>query len=129
VEVGFMATMLIIEDNALIRHSLREIVHRQFPFLTIEEAKDEKEAIEKAQLFCPSLIFMDIKLRGGNGLHLTKKIKAQNPTTIIAVITNYDLPEYREAAIEWGASYFLSKNVSTREEIVRVVNSVISKKE
>jgi DNA-binding NarL/FixJ family response regulator len=129
VEVGFMATMLIIEDNALIRHSLREIVHKQFPSLIIEEAKDEKEAIKKAQLFCPSLIFMDIKLRDGNGLHITKKIKAQNPTTIIAVITNYDLPEYREAAIEWGASYFLSKNVSTREEIVRVVNSVISKKE
>ena len=38
-------------------------------------ATDCKEAIEKVHSFRPDLIFMDIKLTGGDGLQLTKRIK------------------------------------------------------
>ena len=123
-----MATILIIEDNALIRRSLRDIVRRQFPSVSVDEARDQKEAIEKAQALRPLLIFMDIKLRGGNGLYLTKKIKARLPSTTIAMITHYDIPEYRKAAFEWGADFFLSKCTSSRKEIVEIVESVVSEK-
>lgn len=122
-----MITILIVEDNALIRRSFRDILCRQFPLVSVEEAEDVREAIEKVQLLRPSLIFLDIKLPGGNGLYLTKKIKAQFPTTTIAMITPYDLPEYRKAAVEWGANFFLSKCCSSRKEIVEVAQSVISK--
>jgi two-component system response regulator YesN len=120
-----VTTILIIEDSALIRHSFMDIVRRQFPSVSVEEARDEKEAIEKVQALRPSLIFMDIKVPGGNGLYLCKKIKSQFPTTTIAMITPYDLPEYREAAVAWGANFFLSKCCSSRKEIVEVAQSVI----
>lgn len=123
-----MAKILIIEDNALIRRSLRDIVRRQFPSVSVEEARDQKEAIDKVQAFRPSLIFMDIKLPGGNGLYLTKKIKARLPSTAIAMITHYDIPEYRKAAVEWGANFFLSKCTSSRKDIVEIVESVVSEK-
>jgi len=123
-----MTTILIIEDNALIRRSFRDILRRQFPSVSVEEAEDVREAMEKVQSLRPSLIFMDIKVRGGHGLPLTKKIQSQFPTTTIAMITPYDLPEYRKAAVEWGANFFLSKCCSSRKEIVEVVQSVISNK-
>ena len=122
-----MATILIIEDNSLIRHSLADIVRRQFPSVSVEEAGDEREAMEKVQALCPSLIFMDIKVHGENGLYLCKKIKSQFPTTTIAMITHYDIPEYRKAAVEWGANFFLSKCSSSRKEIVDLVQSVLSR--
>ena len=122
-----MTTILIVEDNALIRRSFRDILCRQFPSVSVEEARNEKQAIEKVQNLRPSLIFLDINLPGRNGLYLTKKIKAQFPTTTIAMITPYDLPEYRRAAVERGANFFLSKCCSSRKEIVEVAQSVISK--
>ena len=122
-----MTTILIIEDNALIRRSFREILRRQFPSVRVEEAEDVREAMKKVQALRPSLIFMDIKVSGGHGLSLTKKIKSQFPATTIAMITPYDLPEYRRAAVERGANFFLSKCCSSRKEIVEVAQSVISK--
>lgn len=123
-----MKTILIVDDNTLIRHSFRDILRRQFPSVCVEEARNEKEAIDKAKALHPSLIFMDIKLPGGNGLYLCKIIKSQFPTTTIAMITPYDLPEYRRAAVEWGAKLFLSKGCSSRKEIVEIVDLVVSKK-
>ena len=123
-----MATILIIEDNALIRTSLMDIVRGQFPSVSVEEARDEKESIDKVRALRPSLIFMDIKIPGGNGLYLTKKIKALFPATAIAMITHYDLPEYRKAALDWGANFFLSKCTLSRKEIVEIIESVVSEK-
>ncbi|MBW1690906.1 MAG: response regulator [Deltaproteobacteria bacterium] len=128
VEQTEMTTILIVEANALIRRSFREILCRQFPSVSVEEAEDMGEAMEKVQNLRPALIFVDIKVRGGHGLSLTKKIKSQFPSTTIAMITPYDLPEYRKAAVEWGANFFLSKCCSSRKEIVEVAHSVISKK-
>lgn len=123
-----MTTILIIEDNTLIRRSFRDILRRQFPSVSVEEARNEEEATEKVQALRHSLIFIDIKVWWGNGLYLCKKIKSQFPSTTIAMITPYDLPEYRKAAVEWGADFFLSKCRSSRKEIVEIVEWVVSKK-
>ena len=50
---------------------------------------------------------MDIRLPGENGLELTKRIKMNYPDIIMVILTNYDLPEYREAARESMADYFV----------------------
>ncbi len=92
------------------------------------------EALDKARtenrnilfdFFHPDLIFMDIKLPGESGLELTKQIKDEFPETIVIVLTNYDLPEYRVAAYESGADHFLGKGLSTAEEILGLVDSVL----
>ena len=58
-------------------------------------ATDCKEAIEKIHSsHPPDLIFMDIKLLGGDGLQLTKRIKAQLEKIVIIIVTNDDLLEY-----------------------------------
>ncbi len=123
-----MFKTLIVEDNIIFRQSLKEIVCRQFPSMLLKEATDGKEAIEKIHSFRPLLIFMGIKLPGENGLQLTKRIKAQYENITIIILSNYDLPEYRNAAHKCGASYFLSKSSSTRDEIVTMVESIISDK-
>ena len=65
--------------------------------------------------FHPKIVFMDIRLPGENGLELTKKIKKNYPDVIIVVITSYDLPEYRQAARESMADYFLPKGSSIQD--------------
>jgi two-component system response regulator YesN len=91
-------------------------------------ATDCKEAIEKVHSFRPDLIFMDIKLTGGDGLQLTKRIKAQHEKIVIIIVTNYNLPEYRQAIYKCGTSYFVSKSSSARDKIVSMVESIVSDK-
>jgi two-component system response regulator YesN len=70
-----MAKILLVEDNASLWQSLKEIFHLQFPLMIIEEAAEGNEAIRKVKTFFPDLIFMDIKLPGKSGLYLTQKNK------------------------------------------------------
>jgi DNA-binding NarL/FixJ family response regulator len=119
-----MFRTLIVEDNAIFRHSLREMIHRHFPFMSIDEAGEGGEAKEKVAACCPDLIFMDIKLPGENGLELTKVIKQEHKKVIIIILTAYDLPEYRKAAYCNGANYLIAKGTSSRDELVTTVESI-----
>jgi DNA-binding NarL/FixJ family response regulator len=68
---------------------------------------------------------MDIKLPGENGLDLTTRIKAKYPDVIVIVLTSYDTPEYREAAVNAKADHFLAKGSSSREGILTLVESIL----
>jgi two-component system response regulator YesN len=120
-----MVTALIVEDNVTFRGSLKETLHSRFPAMNITEAGDGEEALQKIKASVPDLIFMDIKLPGENGLSLTKKIKIEYPDVVIVILTSYDLPEYREAAFQYDADYFITK-ASLSTEIVEVVESALS---
>ena len=121
-----MFKTLIVEDNVTFRESLKAVLDTEFPSMDIEEAADGTEALEKINTFGPNLIFMDIKLPWINGLELTKKIKGDNASIVIVILTSYDLPEYRAAAEEYGADHFIPKGSSSREELLKLVQSVLS---
>ena len=70
-------------------------------------------------------MFVDIELAGESGLDLTRKIRSTLHNTTIAILTNYDLPEYREAAKDSGANYFFSKGASSMEEVLALVDTVM----
>jgi two-component system response regulator YesN len=120
-----VSRILIVEDNSTFRQTLRGLLDARFPFFHCEEAGEGKEALTKVNEFFPELIFMDIKLPGESGLELTKKIKSSHPEIIIIILTNYDLPEYRDVAMRNGADYFLSKGSSNTQDIVSLVESVV----
>jgi YesN/AraC family two-component response regulator len=109
--------VLIVEDNAIFRRTLKENLLNKIPHITIQEAEEGKEALEKVESFRPRLIFMDIRMPGENGLSLTKKIKAKYPKTQVFILTSYDNPEYQEAARQSGANRFISKDDLNLEDI------------
>lgn len=121
-----MSRTLIVEDSAFYRQSLKEALHSRFPSMDLFEATDGEEALQKIEAFLPDLVFMDIKLPGESGLELTKKIKTKHPNIIIIILTAYDIPEYREAAYQYNANYFLSKGSASKENILTLVESILS---
>jgi two-component system response regulator YesN len=122
-----MVRTLIVEDNATFRRSFKEFLHTRFPSMVVEEAEDGEEALQKIDANVPHIIFMDIKLPGENGLRITEKLKTKYPEAIVIILTYYDLPEHREAALQCGANYFLSKGTSS-QEVADLVQSIISEK-
>jgi DNA-binding NarL/FixJ family response regulator len=100
---------LIVEDNASFRNVLKDLLRRHFPFMTLDEARNGREAMEKLGDCDPELVFMDIKLPDANGLQLTQKFKQRCPHLTVIILTSYDYPEYRQAAEKSGADHFVSK--------------------
>ena len=94
--------------------------------MTVEEAVDGPEALEKVKAFPPELVFMDIRLPGESGLELTKTIKRTHPEIRVVILTDYNFPEYREAALDSGADDFVVKgtlNPAAMEVLVKSISS------
>jgi DNA-binding NarL/FixJ family response regulator len=121
-----MFKILIVEDSDFYRQLLNEALQSRFPSMDISEAKDGEEALKKVDALSPDLVFMDIKMPGESGLEITKKIKKEHPNTILIILTAYDIPEYREAAYQNHADYFLSKGSTSREDILTLVEKILS---
>ena len=122
-----MAKVLIVEDSTFFSRLLKETLLSQYPKMDISEAPNAEEALKHFDTFTPDLIFVDIRLPGESGLDFTRRIKTTYPNIPIIILTSYDLPEYREAAKEYQADHFLSKGTTTKENILALVTSILSK--
>jgi len=97
---------------------------KQFPSMVLDAAVNGAKAMEKVISFQPDVIFMDIRLPDKNGLELTTEIKLQYPQIFIIILTQYDLPEYREAARIGLADAFLTKNALNLAMIDELINQI-----
>ena len=120
-----MHRVLVVEDSTIFRTLLKETLQSRFPTTKILEAADGEEAMRQIAAHPPDLIFMDIKLPGENGLDLTAKIKNKYPDVVVIVLTSYDTPEYREAAVKVKADHFLAKGSTSRAGILTLVDSIL----
>jgi len=110
-----------VEDNIHFREAFKNGLLSRFPPIEVIEAGNGEEAFKKLASYPIDLIFMDIKLPGENGLELTRKIKAKYKDVTIAMLTSYDLAEYREAAFRCGANCFISKGSMNLGRVLAMV--------
>jgi DNA-binding NarL/FixJ family response regulator len=120
-----MCKTLIVEDNSTFRGMLREILHARFPTMEIAGEPDGSELFTKLDAFHPNIVFIDTRLPGENGLELTQKIKMNYPGIIVVILTSYDLPEYRQAALRSKADHFVTKDSPT-QNFLALVESLCS---
>jgi DNA-binding NarL/FixJ family response regulator len=114
--------ILIIEDNAEFRESLCTLLCSRNHAIEVFEALDGNEAMILARACHPDLVFIDIQLPDKTGLTVTREIKRHYPETPVAILTTYDLPEYRMAANRCGADYFFGKDTSSVDELLGLVD-------
>lgn len=123
-----MARTLIVDDIAVFRETFKLALCNRFPDMVLAEAVDDKEVFEKLNSFRPDLIFMDIRLPGKSGLELTQLIKQKHPEVTVIILTDYDLPEYREAALQGGADDFIPKGSLKMSAIETLLSRYLTKK-
>jgi DNA-binding NarL/FixJ family response regulator len=103
-------TMLIVEDQPLMRRMLKEFVQAAYPDRTILEAGDGSSGLALCYACRPRLVLMDIGLPDANGIELTTQIKARLPETDIIIVSGHTGSAYRERAREAGACAFVAKD-------------------
>lgn len=115
-----LCKVLIIDDDNAFRQAIRSLLRDQFPAIEIREANNHHEALQRIDGL--HLVFVDISLPGESGLDLVAHLKSVYPELIVAILTIYDTLEYRDAAFEQGADYFVSKSAPA-DEIIEAVQS------
>jgi DNA-binding NarL/FixJ family response regulator len=132
-------TVLIADDQALVRAGFRMILEAQPDIRVVAEAADGEAAVRAAQRYRPDVVLMDIRMPGLDGLEATRRIYGERapggearepaalPTAVsrprVIVLTTFDVDEYVYAALQSGASGFLLKDV-TPEQLVAAVRTV-----
>jgi YesN/AraC family two-component response regulator len=121
-----MYKLLIVEDVPLERMALRNIIQRHyFTIDVLEDAKNGAEAIEKAKLFCPHIILMDIRMPEVSGLDAQKIITGILPNVKTIIVTAYSEFDYAQEAIKHGVIDYLLKPVRP-EELIKSIDTAIA---
>jgi DNA-binding NarL/FixJ family response regulator len=101
--------VLLVEDSKVLTERLAEAI-RQIPQVElIGTADTEAAAVASAKGDSVDVIILDLHLKQGTGFGVMRALAMAQLKPRIIVLTNYDLPEYKNAAIALGASHFLDK--------------------
>jgi DNA-binding NarL/FixJ family response regulator len=117
-------SVLIADDDALMRAGLRLILEADPAVMVCGEAADGIQALDLAARLRPDVALVDIRMPRMDGLAATREIVALpgHPPRVI-VLTTFDLDEYVFGALHAGASGFLLKR-SPPEQLVEAVKTV-----
>jgi DNA-binding NarL/FixJ family response regulator len=105
-------SVLIVDDNPLIRKVLCEALTREGDFEICGEAHDGRDAIEKAQLLRPALIIMDLSMPVLNGLEATRRLKKLMASVPVIILSIHDAVAIAREAAAAGAAAVVSKSDS-----------------
>jgi CheY-like chemotaxis protein len=103
-------TVIIVDDNAMIRRLLCDLFTRAGDFDVCGQAENGREAIEKAQQLHPDLIVTDLSMPVMNGLEATRILKKLMPAVPVIIYTAHSDPFIEDAARSAGASAVMSKS-------------------
>lgn len=118
------ATVLIVEDQALMRATLRDFLQFAFPGCSFHEAVDGAGALEACKASRPDLVLMDKCLPDADGIELTVRLTKMYPGIQVIVISQRSGETYVQRALAAGARTYLVKD-SLSVELVPAVAAAI----
>lgn len=104
--------VLLADDQAMIRASLRIILEEQPDITVVAEASDGVEAIEQARRARPDVCLVDVRMPRLDGIGVTRALADAPPKVVI--VTTFDVDAYVHDALCWGAAGFVLKDAGPR---------------
>ena len=120
-----MAKILVVDDMAAIRTSLREILTEENH--EVEEAKDGEEALRKLEEDHFDIVFCDVKMPKIDGIELLEKVKKAGITTPFIIISAHGTKETALECIKRGAYFFIQKPFESIETILIHLRNVLER--
>jgi DNA-binding NarL/FixJ family response regulator len=115
--------VLVVDDHALFRHGLLEVLRPSPDLLIVGEARDGMEAIEQAAELLPDVVLMDVRMPTVNGIEAARRIRMSQPAVRILMLTESEDEEDLYAAVRAGATGYLLKEVAI-DEIADAIRAV-----
>lgn len=107
--------VVLADDHPIVRAGIRAELEKLNGTSVVGEASDGREALDLIRSLRPAVVFMDISMRGLNGLEATSRIVKEFPQVRVIILSMHQSDEYFWQALKSGASGYLLKKAATTE--------------
>jgi DNA-binding NarL/FixJ family response regulator len=120
-------TILIVDDNALIRQTLRTYLEAKTDWRVCGEAENGRIAVDKVQELKPNVVILDFQMPVMNGLDAARLIRKFAPSTVIVMLTMHESAQLRTEARNVGVEDVISKCGTFGNELLAFLTNFESK--
>ncbi len=118
-----MPTILIVDDQRLMREGLRTLLELEPDMRVVAEAENGVQALTAYARHRPDVVLMDIRMPEMDGVEATRRLLAAHPDARVLILTTFDDDAYVLEGLRAGALGYLLKDVS-REALAAAIRTV-----
>jgi len=119
-----MIRILIVDDHAIVREGLKQIVAEENDMIVSGEAKDASELFKLVNDYHFDIAIIDISMPGRSGLDALKDLKKSRPELPVLILSMFSEEQYGLRAIKAGAAGYMKK-VSAPNELVSAIRNIV----
>ena len=119
--------MLVVDDHALLRTGVANIINQEPDLHVVAEAANGVEAVAAFERHRPDVTLLDLRMPVMEGVEAVRQIRARDPQAKVIVLTTYDTDEDITRALKAGAKAYVLKDISA-DALVACIHDVLAGK-
>lgn len=121
------ASVLVVDDHALVRTGVANIISHEPDLQVVAEAANGVEAVDAFERHHPDVTLLDLRMPVMEGVEAVRQIRARDPLAKVIVLTTYDTDEDISLALRAGAKAYVLKDI-TAEQLIACIHDVLAGK-
>jgi len=121
------ATVLLVDDHALLRTGVANIINQEPDLEVVAEAGNGAEGVVAFERHHPDVTLVDLRMPVMEGVELVRQLRERDPRARVIVLTTYDTDDEISRALKAGAKAYALKDI-TAEDLVACIRDVLAGK-
>jgi two-component system NarL family response regulator len=122
---GVAARVLVVDDHALLRTGVANIINQERDLRVVAEAGNGLEAVQAFAQHRPDVTLLDLRMPVMEGVEAVRRIRELDPRALVIVLTTYDTDDEIASALKAGAKAYVLKDISA-DELVSCIRKVLA---
>ena len=121
------ASVLLVDDHALLRTGVANIINQEADLRVVAEAGNGVEALAAYDKFHPDVTLLDLRMPVMEGVEVVRRLRERDPRARVIVLTTYDTDDEISRALRAGAKAYVLKDISA-DDLVACIRDVLAGK-
>jgi len=121
------ASVLVVDDHALVRTGVANIISHEPDLHVVAEAANGLEAVQAFERYRPDVTLLDLRMPVMEGVEAVRQIRQRDPAARVIVLTTYDTDEDITRALQAGAKAYVLKDISAHA-LIACIHDVLAGK-
>jgi len=124
---GVKSTVLVVDDHALLRTGVANIINQEADLRVVAEAGNGVEAISAFEQHHPDVTLLDLRMPIMEGVEAVRQIRERDPRARVIVLTTYDTDDEIARALKAGAKAYVLKDIAA-DDLIGCIRDVLAGK-
>jgi DNA-binding NarL/FixJ family response regulator len=121
------ATVMLVDDHALLRTGVANIINQEPDLRVVAEAENGIEAVAAYERHRPDVTLLDLRMPVMEGVEVVTRIRERDPNARVIVLTTYDTDDEISRALRAGAKAYVLKDISA-DDLIACIRAVLAGK-